>query len=595
MRSAEAVLGVIRDRGRRGLPLERVYRLLFNRDLFLLAYGRIAKNRGALTPGTTDDTADGMSLAKLDAIIEALRFERYRWTPVRRVQIPKANGKTRPLGIPTWSDKLVQEVLRLILDAYYEPQFSDHSHGFRSGRGCHTALSEVQRHWAGTTWFLEGDISAYFDRLDHELLLAILAERIHDGRFLALIRGLLKAGYLEDWKFHATLSGTPQGGIVSPILANIYLDRFDQWVETRLLPAYNRGETRAPNLAYVRAMKNARRAKVRGDLERARQQRRVGKRLPSQDPTDPTFRRLRYVRYADDFLLGFAGPRVEAEEIKRRIGQFLKDTLRLDLSEAKTLITHARSDTARFLGYEVGVLQDDTLQRGTSRRRINGRIALRVPRAAVLDHSRPYLKDGKPVHRPEQLHDSVFSIVARYQAAYRGVVQYHQMAHNVSRYARLKWIMETSLTKTLAAKLRISVHQVYQRYGAVLYTNGVPYKGLRITVEREGKPPLVAEWGRIPLKRNVTATLVDQPKPVWNTRTDLEQRLLANTCELCGAQEHIEVHHIRALKRLQASGRSPKPRWVQTMAARQRKTLVVCRTCHGDIQHGHPPRRVGRR
>jgi Type II intron maturase len=169
------------------------------------------------------------------------------------------------------------------------------------------------------------------------------------------------------------------------------------------------------------------------------------------------------------------------------------------------------------------------------------------------------------------------------------------MAHNVSRYARLKWIMETSLTKTLAAKLRISVHQVYQRYGAMLYTNGVPYKGLRVTVEREGKPPLVAEWGGIPLKRHVTAPLVDQPKPVWNTRTDLEQRLLANTCELCGAQEHIEVHQIRALKRLQASGRSPKPRWVQTMAARQRKTLVVCRTCHGDIQHGHPPRRVGRR
>src|SRR2546427_8851334 len=196
MRRAEAVLGIIRERGRRGLPLERVYRLLWNRDLFLLAYGRIAKNDGALTPGVTNETADGMTLAKIDAIIEALRSERHRWTPVRRTYIEKKHStKKRPLGIPTWSSKLVQEVIRLILEAYYEPQFSDHSHGFRRGRGCHTALREIYYTWGGTTWFVEGDISKCFDSLSHDLLLSTLGEKIHDGRFLQLIKGLLKAGY----------------------------------------------------------------------------------------------------------------------------------------------------------------------------------------------------------------------------------------------------------------------------------------------------------------------------------------------------------------------------------------------------------------
>ena len=222
MQDAKTVLGVLRERGRRGLPLQRVYRQLFNPALYLLAYGRLAKNKGALTPGVTAETADGMSLAKIDTIIGALRFERFRWAPVRRTYIPRKNGKVRPLGLPTWSSKLLQEVIRLILEAYYEPQFSDQSHGFRPTRGCHTALSTIHHGWTGSTWLIEGDISACFDSLDHEILLAILAEKIHDGRFLRLIADLLKAGYLEEWTFGRTLSGVPQGGVVSPVLSNIY-------------------------------------------------------------------------------------------------------------------------------------------------------------------------------------------------------------------------------------------------------------------------------------------------------------------------------------------------------------------------------------
>ena len=590
MRDAETVLGIIRERGRRGLPLERVYRLLFNRDLFLRAYGRIARNRGALTPGATDETVDGMSLAKIDGIIDDLRHERYRWTPVRRVYIAKQRStQQRPLGLPTWSDKLVQEAIRLILDAYYEPQFSDRSHGFRPGRGCHTALKEVQRRWNGTTWFVEGDISACFDRLDHEVLVAILAERIHDGRFLGLVKGLLAAGYLEDWRFHATLSGSPQGGVVSPLLANLYLDRLDTFVETTLLPAYTRGAKRAANPEYAHLLNTAR---YRSGAE-ALALRKRAQHLPSQLPRDPAYRRLRYVRYADDFLLGFIGPRSEAEEIKRQLTEFLGGTLNLELSAAKTLVSHARSTPARFLGYEVQVLQDNASRTRTGRRNLNGVIGLRAPLDVVRKKSAAYLRDGKPIHRAERLHESAYTIVRGFQAEYRGVVEYYRLAYNRHRFRDLKWVMEQALTKTLAAKQRTSVAKVYRRYGTTLQTPDGPRQGLAVRVERDGKPPLVAHWGGISLKRQVHAVLDDRPPALWNTdRTELEQRLLADTCELCGATRQVEVHHARALKNLRKPGRRPKPRWVRVMAARQRKTLVVCRACHEDIHAGRPPRRA---
>jgi retron-type reverse transcriptase len=224
LQSAETVLGILRERGRRGLPCNELYRQMFNPELYLVAYGRIYSNKGAMTPGTTAETADGMSLSKIGKIIGLMRHERYRFSPVKRVMIPKKNGKLRPLGLPGWSDKLVGEVMRLLLEAYYEPRFSGRSHGFRPERGCHTALREVASTWTGTTWLIEGDISDCFGSFDHGILLGILAEKIHDQRFLRLIRHMLKAGYLEDWDYHETLSGCPQGGLCSaahkpPLLA----------------------------------------------------------------------------------------------------------------------------------------------------------------------------------------------------------------------------------------------------------------------------------------------------------------------------------------------------------------------------------------
>src|SRR4029077_17015153 len=280
MQSAETVVDVLRARGRRGLPCNELYRQLFNPALFLMAWGRIYANKGAMTPGINAETADGMSLAKIGRIIDALRHERYRFQPVKRVHIPKKNGKKRPLGLPSWSDKLVGEVVRILLEAYYEPRFSGRSHGFRPGRGCHTALTEVAKTWKGTTWFIEGDISDCFGSLDHQVTISVLAEHIHDNRFLRLIKGMLRAGYLEDWIWNATLSGAPQGGVVSPILSNIYLDRLGEFVETVLIPEYTQGMGRAVNPAYARIISAIKRARKRGDRAAVRQLRAQRRGLP---------------------------------------------------------------------------------------------------------------------------------------------------------------------------------------------------------------------------------------------------------------------------------------------------------------------------
>jgi hypothetical protein len=374
---------------------------------------------------------------------------------------------------------------------------------------------------------------------------------------------------------------------VSPILANIYLDRLDTFVESTLLPMYNRGRQRQRNVVYTSMLDRARYLRRTGRVEEGRVLRQQAQQLPSSVLDDPEYRRLQYVRYADDFLLGFVGTRQEAEDIKRHLADFLKTQLRLDLSSDKTLITHARSATARFLGYDVTVMQDNR-KHTNGNRSINGVVSLRVPRDVLQAKCQPYVKHGGPWHRPELLHQSVFDIVTQYQSVYRGVVNFYRLAHNLRDVATLHGIMQHSLTRTLGAKLRISVPEVYRRYRVeILGEDGTRRAGLEVRVARDGKAPLVAQWGGISLAWNVDATLDDQFVPFrFANTTEIVQRLLAEKCELCGSCDRIQVHHIRALKDLKRKGRPDKPLWVTVMAARRRKSLVVCHQCHVDIHGG---------
>ncbi|WP_214408267.1 reverse transcriptase/maturase family protein [Pseudonocardia lacus] len=587
MQNAETVLSVLRDRGRRGLPLEELYRQLFNPQLYLLAIGRLYSNHGAMTPGVDGETADGTSLATVDRITDAMRHERYRFRPARRVYIPKKNGKKRPLGLPSWSDKIVGEVVRLLLEAYYEPRFSDHSHGFRPRRGCHTALGKVADTWTGTTWFIEGDIADCFGSLDHDVMLSTLAANIHDNRFLRLLRNMLQAGYLEDWVRNATLSGAPQGGVTSPVLSNIYLDRLDRFVETVLIPEYTRGVVRAKNPAYQRTESALRRARQRGDHTATRDLRKRLHGMPSMDPQDPGYRRLRYARYADDTLLGFTGPKAEAEEIKNRLATFLHEDLKLELSQEKTLITHARTQAASFLGYEITILHNDRkMTRG--RRTANGTVALRVPKAVIRAKSAPYLTRGKPAHRPELTNYDDHTIVGIYGSRYRGLVQYYLLAGDVFRLDRLEWVMKTSMLKTLAAKHRSTVTTMANKYKTTVATPVGPRRCFEARVDRADRNPLVTRFGGIPLRRQRKAVLTDRnPALPAPRRKELITRLQAARCEICDQRTTVEIHQVPTLADLVRTGR-PQPAWAQLMAEKRRKTLIVCTPCHDTIHARNP-------
>lgn len=588
MRKAETILSIIQDRGRRGLHLEDLYRQLFNPDLYLLAYGRLYKNNGAMTKGMTDETVDGMSLRKIQRIIEDLRFERYRWTPVRRHYIDKGrgDGKKRPLGIPTWSDKLLQEVMRLLLEAYYEPQFENSSHGFRPNRGCHTALNEVRRTWTGTKWFIEGDIKGCFDNIDHTILLSIIREKIRDNRFVRLLGNLLKAGYSEQWSYKPTLSGTPQGGVLSPLLANIYLDRLDKFVVEQLLPDYNRGDRRKAHKEFSRLYARVKYLRKQGRFEQAGEVLKQCKQLPSYEPVDDDYRRLKYLRYADDFILGLIGPKAEAEGIKNKLSTFLRDSLKLELSREKTLITHATTEAARFLGYEIVNQQSPT-----RRRYLNGTIGLRIPIEVLEKLCNRYKQKGKAVAQLGLTCNTDFEIIAVYQARFRGCVQYYALAQNLHWLHKLQWVMSDSLLRTLATKHRTSKKKIYLRLRAKKETPEGPRSCYKVTVGREGRRPLEARFGGIPLKYKKDAVIKEFPLNItFMTRTSLEQRLLAEECEVCGSDINVEVHHIRKLKDIW--GKKSKPLWAQVMIARHRKTLVLCRKCHRDLHAGKPLVRV---
>ena len=583
MQSAEAVLGILRERGRRGLPLEELYRQMFNPALYLLAWGRVYSNTGAMTPGVTAETASGMSVAKIKKIIGDMRAERYRFAPVRRVTIPKKSGGRRPLGMPTWSDKLVGEVMRLLLEAYYEPRFSDQSHGFRPGRGCHTALTEIDHTWKGTTWFIEADVRDCFGSLDHEVMLGILAEDIHDGRFLELVRRMLKSGYLEDWKYGATYSGAPQGGVLSPLLSNVYLNRLDRWVADTLIPQHTKGARRARNNEHARLSRAISAAWRRGDRDEHRRLSRLRRRVSSVQPMDPGYRRLRYSRYADDHLLGFTGPKSEAEGIKAQLAGFLSRELRLELSGPKTLITHARSGRARYLGYDI------TVNAGASGpalrdRALSGHISLRVPPEVVRANKARYMSKGKPAATSYMVSDDDYTIVGAYGARYRGIVEYYKLAVNMRDLRGLRWVMETSMLKTLAAKHRTTVTKTAAKHKAVVLTPRGPRRCFEAVLDRGAKEPLIARFGETPLWRDRAGKVGDiKPGNVVYRFRQVVPRLLARVCELCGSRDEdliaYQVKNLAAIDRV-SRREHPAHAW---MRGHRRKTLMVCASCYAGV------------
>ena len=593
MRSPERVLNSLNEHCKdSSYKFERLYRILFNEELFYVAYQKIASNGGSTTKGSDGRSIDEMSLARIETLIASLKDESYQPHPSRRVHIPKKNGKTRPLGIPAFEDKLVQEVVRMILEAIYEGHFETTSHGFRPKRSCHTALLHIQKTFSGAKWFIEGDIKGFFDNIDHDVLVGILRERISDDRFIRLIWKFLKAGYVEDWTFHNTYSGTPQGGIVSPILANIYLDKLDKYVK-EYIRHFDMGTKRRPgkesnDLANERKRTVRKLKKVKDGTEKAAlvarlkaiEQERAA--FPSGDEMDGSYRRLKYIRYADDFILGIIGSKEDVLRIKEDIKSFLSESLALELSEEKTLITHT-GKSAKFLGYEITVTRTNHQRRdvqGRLRRTYGKRVRLNVSMATLRDKLLEYgameikLRNGKEIWKPKCRSGLIFNddleILDRYNRETVGFCNYYLIANNCVVLHNFRYIMEYSMYKTFAGKYRSTVRKINKKYRLnKLFT--VKYEQQGVIKSRT--------FYKTSFKRRTTAfngSCDIEPYSIADvSRTNLTDRLKAEKCELCGATGKLIMHHVRNLKDLKG-----KESWKRLMSARKRKTIALCPSCH---------------
>lgn len=579
---------------------ERLYRILFNEDMYHIAYQRIYAKPGNMTKGVDGKTIDGFSISHIERLIDTLKDETYQPQPSQRVYIPKKNGKMRPLGIPSFIDKLLQEVIRMILEAIYEGSFEDTSHGFRPNRSPHTALWTIQKRFNGTKWFVEGDIKGFFDNIDHEVLIAILAERISDNRFLRLIRKFLNAGYVEDWVFHKSYSGTPQGGIISPILANIYLDKFDKYIK-EYTEQFNKGTRRRENpivkrFGHRKAKLVAKLRKTTDEAERRRLLERIREivkerlKYPASDEMDAGIKRLKYVRYADDFLIGIIGSKEDCINVKEAIRKFMAERLKLELSDEKTLITNARKH-AKFLGYDVFVRKSNDTHRdknGHLTRSLDHKIVLYLTtetmRKKLLEYNavKIVVQNGKEVWKPRGrsymrcLDD--LEIISQYNSEIMGFYNYYSIANNSPVIDSFYNIMEYSMYKTYAAKYRTSKKKIIAKYKkngvfSIPYTNKRGYEFRREFYDKGFK------------RKELPNRYLDDRLPntiaITGGRNGLIKRLQSRVCELCGSTEDLEMHHVRKLKDLKG-----KSDWEIKMISRNRKTLAVCSKCHHKIHAG---------
>ena len=606
MRSPQNVLESLSSKAcNSNYQYQRLYRNLYNPEFYLTAYQKIQAKQGSMTAGTDGKTVDGMGMKRINALIAKLRDYSYQPSPARRTYIPKANGKKRPLGIPSFDDKLVQEVVRRILESIYEPTFLNTSHGFRPKRSCHTALQYVQKNFTGVKWFVEGDIKGCFDHVDHHVLVNILRRRIQDEHFIGLIWKFLKAGYMEDWVYHNTYSGTPQGSIISPILANIYLNELDVFI-AQYAQTFRQGYKRRINPAYKKPLDKRRgkqewlkrneykisqeqKAAVKAEIDEINQYLRT---IPYVDPMDDGYKRLVYVRYADDFLIGVIGSKVDAKQVKADVGQFIRQQLHLELSQEKTLITHG-SDFAQFLSFQITTSTEQNSTRtkaGYIKRSYTGRIKLYVPKEKWLkrllsygalkiqyDKNNGNKEIWKPICRSGLRNLDDLEILNQYNAEIRGLYNYYRIAHNATVLNNFLYVMKYSMYKTFAGKYRTSMRKIIQKY--------TKNRDFVITYQGKSGEKSVVFYNQ-GMRRDTHVSTTD-PDIIGRARengnyTSLIQRLRGCQCEWCGATDvEIEIHHVKKLKDL--SGRAE---WERHMIARRRKTMALCHNCHVKLHAG---------
>ncbi|EFH82900.1 reverse transcriptase/maturase family protein [Ktedonobacter racemifer] len=573
-----------------------LYRLMYKEDLYVLAYERIKSAPGNMTPGTDGKTIDGISMCMIQHIIEEMRTERFQFKPVRTVYLPKPNGKKRKLGIPSTRDKIVQEVIRTILECIYDspkgPYFHETSHGFRPNRSCHTALREIRGKWPAINWFLEGDIQSCFDAIDHGVLVSLLRKKIRDERFLNLIWKLLRAGYLDLREArHDSLAGTPQGGLASPILANVYLHELDEKVEEMCKQVERGGKRKRRNPLYHKLSEQKLRLVKKGATrtKEFRELVRQIRNMPAVDVDDPNFIRLKYLRYADDWLVGICGPRKLAEQVKEELKTFLSQRLKLTLSAEKTKITHARKEQAHFLGTRLaigreGIQRVVTTNNGSVRpvkRRSTGwEIVMVAPRDELIKklHAKGFCTAlGQPTTKLGWIHLDADQIIALYNGINRGVQNYYRFADNFSHLIRIQYILKFSLAHTLAAKYKCSVRQVFKRFGK---TPTVTIKAKDGKRDRQVAFYNNNDWKKQRNGFQINQATVDQLR--WSMKLRSRSKL-GMPCCICSSSEQVEMHHVRHIRKTGAK----KPAGINAiLQLMNRKQIPVCSECHQKIHRG---------
>lgn len=593
MRNPVNVLKSLEERScNKEYKYERLYRNLYNPEFYLLAYKNIAKSQGSMTAGTDGMTLDDMSMTRINRIISMLKDHSYQPNPARREYIKKKNSdKKRPLGIPSTDDKLVQEIVRMILEAIYEPNFSDKSHGFRPNRSCHTALLSLKTYFNGAKWIIEGDIKACFDSFNHHVLIDILRRKIHDEYFISLMWKLLKAGYMEQWEYCGTYTGTPQGSGVSPILANVYLNELDTFMENYKPEFDTVGNKRKVNKEYKKAERTY--AKYKGLINKSDNRKLAVKnfkiaqqaklKIPYQLAIDPEYKRIQYNRYADDFVIGVIGSKADTEKVKQDIKQFLNDTLKLELSEEKTKVTHS-GKLIRYLGYDFTISRSNDAMRnksGNLQRHLYSKVLLYLPYEKWFEKLREYKafkivpdKDNKEkwksLHRGFLMNKPDIEIIIKYNSEIRGIYNYYRLASNVSVLSKFAYIMEYSMYKTFASKYQSSVSKIIDAYSkngifGVNYTNKAgaqrcEFYHAGFTKKDE---PADEDVDILPNFRRYDKT------------NSLANRLKANICESCSEKtDDIHIHHVKRLKDL--TGRTE---FELLMMKKRRKSLALCPEC----------------
>lgn len=573
-----------------------IFRILCQDEIWILAYQNIKSNKGALTPGSTHETMDGISMERLNKLKEEILTEKYKFKPVKRTYIIRPDGRNRPLGLPTANDKIVQEVMRIILEAIYEPIFSKYSFGFRKGFGCHDALKHVDKRFRWVDFVIEGDIEQAYPTIDHTTLVKLLEKRIKDPRFIRLIRKLLKCGILDNKQTIWSKTGVPQGSIVSPLLANIYYHELDEFVK-KLTKQYETPEENRKNLkssSYKSLEHKIGKVykKMKGLNPHSKERQKLAKELKIMRAerlqtvsAKEKITRIEYVRYADDWMIGVSGDRKLAGKLKAKVAVFMETKLLQKLHPTKTSITDIRKGNAHFLGYDLFLPRNRPITRYKGKGVITIRkgqrmLRMDIPVAKITDRyvKRGYLKQlpdrVRPISRASYsvLEDHV--IVSHYRSIWLGIKNYYSGCTNRGRLQYIHYLLHMSCVMTLGHRHRMSCSKIFKKYKKELRVK-IPN-----TKDKTVSFPYQTQW-RFMDRKWLCGVKVEIP--MHRYKNLVSRSPLGLSCIVCNSENKpVEMHHAKHVRK---NGYRYKG-FHQQMSLLNRKQVPLCKDCHQKVHSG---------